>query len=285
MKIVVTLLLSFVLVSCGSGGMDASKFLAERDSILDVNERQQQELEDINFVMSEVSARLDSIAEQEQFLYVSKEGIKHPKKTVLENLRSFKDLLNRQRKQIAILQDSLYNRQGSNSRYLRLIEHLNKELVEKDLTIQSLQKEISMNRKNIAELQEQKVELEKNVSDLQEKENIHKQVLETQSDMLNECYVKVATKKELKDAGLLVGNGLLSKKKIDNSKLNKELFMKVDMRNFLELPIPVKKIKIMTPEPPTTSYTIDKTKDGIILRIQDPASFWNASNYLIIQTN
>ena len=161
MKIVVTLLLSFVLVSCGSGGMDASKFLAERDSILDVNERQQQELEDINFVMSEVSACLDSIAEQEQFLYVSKEGIKHPKKTVLENLRSFKDLLNRQRKQIAILQDSLYNRQGSNSRYLRLIEHLNKELVEKDLTIQSLQKEISMNRKNIAELQEQKVELEK----------------------------------------------------------------------------------------------------------------------------
>lgn len=285
MKIVVTLLLSFLLVSCGSGGMDASKFLAERDSILDVNERQQQELEDINFVMSEVSACLDSIAEQEQFLYVSKEGIKHTKKTILENLRSFKDLLNRQRKQIMMLQDSLYNRQGSNSRYLKLIEHLNKELVEKDLTIQSLQKEITMNRKNIAELQEQKVELEKTVSDLQEKENIHKQVLETQSDMLNECYIKVATKKELKDAGLLVGNGLLSKKKIDNSKLNKELFMKVDMRNFLELPIPVKKIKIMTPEPPTTSYTIEKTKDGVILRIQDPASFWNASNYLIIQTN
>lgn len=285
MKIVVTLLLSFLLVSCGSGGMDASKFLAERDSILDVNERQQQELDEINFVMSEVSACLDSIAEQEQFLYVSKEGIKHPKKTILENLRSFKDLLNRQRKQITMLQDSLYNRQGSNSRYLRLIEHLNKELVEKDLTIQSLQKEITMNRKNIAELQEQKGELEKNVSDLQEKENIHKQVLETQSDMLNECYVKVATKKELKDAGLLVGNGLLSKKKIDNSKLNKDLFMKVDMRNFLELPIPVKKIKIMTPEPPTTSYTIEKTKDGVILRIQDPASFWNASNYLIIQTN
>ena len=54
MKIVVTLLLSLLLVSCGSGGMDASKFLAERDSILDVNERQQQELDDINFVMAEV---------------------------------------------------------------------------------------------------------------------------------------------------------------------------------------------------------------------------------------
>ena len=285
MKIVVTLLLSLLLVSCGSGGMDASKFLAERDSILDVNERQQQELDDINFVMAEVSACLDSIAEQEQFLYVSKEGIKLPRRTVLENLRNFEKLLNRQRQQIAMLQDSLYHRKDSTSRYFRLVEFLNKELAEKDLTIQTLQKQIAVNKKNIAELQEQKLELERNVSDLQKKEKIHKQALEVQSDMLNECYVKVGTKKELKNAGLLVSKGLFSKKKVNNSNLNKELFMKVDIRNFKELPIQAKKIKIMTPEPPSTSYVIEKTMNGIVLRIQDPTAFWNASNFLIIQTN
>lgn len=285
MKIVVTLLLSLLLVSCGSGGMDASKFLAERDSILDVNERQQQELDDINFVMAEVSACLDSIAEQEQFLYVSKEGIKLPRRTVLENLRNFEKLLNRQRQQIAMLQDSLYHRKDSTSRYFRLVEFLNKELAEKDLTIQTLQKQIAVNKKNIAELQEQKVELERNVSDLQKKEKIHKQALEVQSDMLNECYVKVGTKKELKNAGLLVSKGLFSKKKVNNSNLNKELFMKVDIRNFKELPIQAKKIKIMTPEPPSTSYVIEKTMNGVVLRIQDPTAFWNASNFLIIQTN
>ena len=241
MKIVVTLLLSLLLVSCGSGGMDASKFLAERDSILDVNERQQQELDDINFVMAEVSACLDSIAEQEQFLYVSKEGIKLPRRTVIENLRNFEKLLNRQRQQIAMLQDSLYHRKDSTSRYFRLVEFLNKELAEKDLTIQTLQKQIAVNKKNIAELQEQKVELERNVSDLQKKEKIHKQALEVQSDMLNECYVKVGTKKELKNAGLLVSKGLFSKKKVNNSNLNKELFMKVDIRNFKELPIQANK--------------------------------------------
>ena len=284
MKIVVALMLSFLLFSCG-GGMDASKFLAERDSILNVNARQQKELDDINFIMSEVSACLDSIAEQEQFLYVSKEGVKLPKRTVLENLRSFEKLLNRQRKQIAILQDSLYHRKDSTSRYFKLVEFLNKELVEKDLTIQSLQREIAVNRKNIAELQEQRAGLEQSFSDLQETKKIHEQALAIQSDMLNECYVKVGTKKELKDAGLLVGRGLFSKKKIDNSKLNKELFMKVDIRNFLELPIPAKKIKIMTPEPPATSYVIEKTTSGVILRIQDPTAFWNASSYLIIQIN
>ena len=274
MKIVVSLMLSFLLISCG-GGMDASKFLAERDSILNVNAHQQKELDDINFVMSEVSACLDSIAEQEQFLYVSKEGVKLPKRTVLENLRSFEELLNRQRKQIAILQDSLYHRKDSTSRYFKLVEFLNKELAEKDLAIQSLQREIAVNRKNIAELQEQKAVLEKDVADLQEIEKIHKQTLDMQSDMLNECYVKVGTKKELQNAGLLVGKGLLSKKRVNTSNLNKDLFMKVDIRNFLELPIPVKKIKIMTPEPPAASYTIEKTMSGVILRIQDPTAFWN----------
>lgn len=276
-------MLSILLFSCG-GSIDGSKLLAERDSIIDVNARQQQELDDLNFVMSEVSACLDSLAEQEQFLYVSKEGVKLPKRTVLENLRSFEELLNRQREQIAMLQDSLSNRKDGTSRYLKLIDFLNQELTEKKQTIQSLQKEIAANKRNIAELQNQKSNLEKNVSELQEQEIIHKQVMEMQSDMLNECYVKVGTKKELKDAGLIVG-GLFSKKKVDNSNLNKDLFMIVDIRNFLELPIPAKKIKIMTPEPPATSYKIEKTKDGVVLRIQDATAFWNASNYLIIQTN
>lgn len=277
-------MLSFLLFSCGGGGIDASKFLTERDSILDVNERQRQELEEINSLMSEVSACLDSIAEQEQFLYVSKEGVKLPKRTVLENLRSFEELLNRQRQQIAMLQDSLYNRKDSTSRYFKLIEFLNKELAEKDLTIQTLQKEIAVNRKSIAELQAKKTSLEKDVDDLQEKEKIHKQALEVQSDMLNECYVKVGTRKELQNAGLLVSKGLFSKKGVNSSNLNKDLFMKVDIRSFLELPIPAKKIKIMTPEPPSTSYSVEKTMNGVILHIQNPTNFWNASNYLIIQT-
>ncbi len=285
MKIVIVLMLVFLMISCGGGSMDASKFLAERDSIINVNEHQQKELDDINFVMREVSACLDSIAEQEQFLYVSKEGVKLPKRMVLENLRSFKELLNRQRKQIAMLQDSLYNRNDSTSRYFKVVEFLNKELGEKDLTIQNLQKEISANKRSIAELQEQKNGLQKNVSELQEKEKMHKQALEIQSDMLNECYVKVGTKKELQNAGLLVSKGLFSKKKVNSSNLNKDLFMKVDIRNFLELPIQAKKIKIMTPEPPESSFIVEKTASGVLLRIQDPTAFWNASNFLIIQTN
>ena len=41
---------------------------------------------------------------------------------------------------------------------------------------------------------------------------------------------------------------------------------------------------IMTPEPPSASYIIEKTMNGVVLRIKDPTAFWNASNFLIIQT-
>ena len=43
MKIVVALMIPFLLYSCGGASIDASKFLAERDSILNVNEQQQKE--------------------------------------------------------------------------------------------------------------------------------------------------------------------------------------------------------------------------------------------------
>lgn len=282
MKIVVALMLSFLLYSCG-GSIDASKFLAERDSILAVNERQQEELDEINFVMSEVATCLDSIAEHEQFLYVSKEGVRLPRRTVLENLRCFEELLNRQRKQIAMLQDSLYHRKDSTSRYFKLVEFLNKELAEKDLTIQTMQKEIASQKKSIAELQNQKTELEKNVSDLEEKEKIHKDALSAQSDMLNEGYVKVGTKKELQAEGLLSG-GFLKKKKVDYSNINKKNFMTVDIRSFNELKISAKRVKILTAIP-ESSYQLENTSTGVTLRILDAASFWSVSNYLIIQKN
>lgn len=283
MKIVFLVILTFLLASC-SGNIDASKFLAERDSIMDVNERQQQELDEVNALMSEVANCLDSIAEQERFLYVSEEGVKLPRKMVLENLRAFEDLLNRQRNQIAMLQDSLYNRKDTASRYFKIIDFLNKELAEKDLTIQTLQKEIASHKRNITDLQARQSELEKNVSDLQAKEEIHTAALRKQDEILNEGYIKIATKKELQNEGLLVG-GLFSKKKVDYTKLDKKQFMAIDIRQATEIPMKAKRIKILTPEPPETSYRLEASGENIILQILDPTAFWQISNFLIIQTN
>lgn len=54
--------------------------------------------------------------------------------------------------------------------------------------------------------------LNENVVALNDKGNELEKALETQSDMMNECYVRFGTKKELQKAGILSGSGLFSKR-------------------------------------------------------------------------
>lgn len=284
MKIFIKILLSVLFVSCAGAGMDKAKFLAERDSIKSINERQQQDLFELDSVMTVISVSLDSIVQTEANLYYSQEGRRLSRRDVLNNLESFKQLLERQRKQINSLQDSLYSRRGNTEKLTRIIAFLNQELVEKDQTINTLKQEIIQNKRSIAELQGQVSVLKENVAVLDKKTKMQKQTLEVQDNILNEGFVKIGTKKELLEVGLLSKKGLFSKSKLDISNLNENDFMKVDMRTVTEIPITAKKVKILSAMP-ESSYSLEKTEVGIVLRIIDAGAFWNVSKYLIIQTD
>lgn len=282
MKNILFVLPLVLLFSCTGGGMDASKFLAERDSIKSVTERQQLELNELDSVMSIVALSLDSIVQTEQQLYYPQEGRKLSRKDVLNNLEHFKELLERQRKMIGSLQDSLQNRGGNTEKLTRIIAFLNQELAEKDQTIQNLRREITQKNRNIADLKKDVEVLQENVAVLDEKTKMQEQALVVQDEIINEGYVKIGTKKELQKAGILSKGKLFSKSKLDYANLRKESFMKVDLRNFSEIPINSKSIKILTAMP-EDSYTIVKAGDSVVLRITNPASFWSISYFLVIQ--
>ena len=76
-------MLAFLFFSCGGGSMDVSKFLAERDSILDVNERQQQELEDVQIVQKEHTIQTLDQRHHRHVFNVQQEHIRHMKDQVL----------------------------------------------------------------------------------------------------------------------------------------------------------------------------------------------------------
>ena len=108
-------------------------------------------------------------------------------------------------------------------------------------------------------------------------------VLNKQDKLLNEAYVKIGTKKELSDLGLLSG-GFLKKKKLDTEAIQKSMFTKVDIRKVTELTINSAKPKIIT-QMPASSYKIEKKdKNTSVLYILDHEAFWGVSNYLVIQT-
>ena len=284
MKNTIWVWILLLLCSCGGRGIDATRFLAERDSIKNVTERQQQELNELDSVMSIVAISLDSILQTEQQLYYPQEGRKLSRKDVLNNLEQFKELLERQRRTITSLQDSLQNRGGNTDKLMRIIDFLNLELAEKDQTIQNLRNEISQKNKSITKLEKDVVVLQENVAILDEKTKVQEQALVVQDEIINEGYVKIGSKKELQEAGILSKGSIFSKRKLNYDALKKEDFMKVDMRNFTEIPIKSESIKILTAMP-EDSYVVVKAGDSVVLRIVNPTSFWSISYFLVIQTD
>lgn len=271
-----------ILVSCENRD-SKSAFLAERDSIININNRQKQELEALNSTMNIISMSLDSIAQQEKLIYFSQEGTALPRRQVLDNLYYFKDLLERQRAQISALQDSLRHAGTPLIEKLNnVIAFLNQQLGEKDKTIQELTRDLSQKNRSISQLRKHVGSLQENISELEQKNQVQQKALDIQNEMLNECYVRIGTRKELQQANLLTG-GIL-RKKVNYVNLNKKQFTKVDIRQFKEININSKRPKILTPMP-KDSYRIENVSGGTILHITEPSKFWSVSNYLIIQIN
>lgn len=267
------------LAACeGRGKMD--RLEAEKDSIRNVNEQ-------LNAFLAAVSESIDSILIQEGYIfsvYNGETSVKPSKQQIQDNLDAFEGLLERQRRRISELEDSLSKVDGTEVTKLKnIIRYLNIQMEEKDRMIAGLRSDLSKKNADIAQLRSHVSALSEDVSNLQQKSQEQEEALTVQSDMLNEGYVKAGTKKELQAAGLLSSSGLFGKKKLDVSNLNPEQFTKIDIREFQELKIAGKKPKILT-QMPESSYRFDSHSDGTTtLVITDPLKFWGISNFLVIE--
>lgn len=267
------------LAACeGRGKMD--RLEAEKDSIRNVNEQ-------LNAFLAAVSESIDSILIQEGYIfsvYNGETSVKPSKQQIQDNLDAFEGLLERQRRRISELEDSLSKVDGTEVTKLKnIIRYLNIQMEEKDRMIAGLRSDLSKKNADIAQLRSHVSALSEDVSNLQQKSQEQEEALTVQSDMLNEGYVKAGTKKELQAAGLLSSSGLFGKKKLDVSNLNPEQFTKIDIREFQELKIAGKKPKILT-QMPESSYRFDSHSDGTTtLVITGPLKFWGISNFLVIE--
>lgn len=276
------LFLLCALISCTDKKAEKESMGLKMDSILVDNQQ-------LNFFINALSASMDSIAQQEGYILETstQDGVKKPERVqVLENLAFFKDLLNRQREHIAIMQDSLKVISSVSSEKIdRILCFYKEQLDEKDRMIAQLQEELSNKNADITKLNQYVSALTRNVTNLSERNKEQEEALIAQDQIINECYVVIGTKKDLQDAGILSSSNLFKKKQLKVSNFNPEVFHKVDIRTFTEQMIEGKNPKILT-QMPENSYTFDKLeKDTYILKIIDPTLFWSVSNYLVIQYN
>lgn len=274
-------------ISCKNDKVDMSKYMVERDSIMQENKVKTQQLNELNGVIATIATGIDSIAAQEHILFTNKgrDGVMLDRHQIAANLKSMADILARQRQKIQMLQDTLANKKSSQDveRLQKVVEFLNQQLAEKDKVIQSLRADLNNSKKDITQLRASLSDMQTRASKAEQKTKVLTTALSKQDEIINECYVKIGTKKQLSAAGLLKG-GFLQKKKINYEDVDKSKFNAVDIRKFREIHLHSSNPKILTPQPSNRSFHFEESGDGnCTLVITNPTQFWSVSNFLIIQ--
>ena len=276
--------LAIVMTACGYEQRIAS-LEAERDSLSIAGELQTEELNTLSAYVADIAMSLDSIAIQEQVLLSNRDrdGYFLSRRQIRENLTYFSELIERQRERISMLEDSLAIRGESVANLKSIVSFLSEQLKEKELEINKMRGVVNQQKRTIQKLETEAVTMQQKIDTLNQKIEFQQEALVVQDQTLNEGFVRVGTKKELIQAGLLKGK-LLSKKGV-NENLDPSQFMVVDIREFVEMDMVARKVSILTPMP-ANSYRVTLHANGTAtLNILNPTRFWSLTNYLIIQTN
>lgn len=280
------------ILACKNERVDMAGYMKERDSLIIENQANKAELAELNSIISTVSAGLDSIAIQEGILYSGKtrDGVALNRNQIIANINSMAEILKRQREKIQSLQDSLAMRSANSNKSSQSIEKLqnviaflNKQLAEKDNEIQSLRRDVNSKNKDINQLRTSLSDMRNRAEKAENRTQVVTQALAKQDEIINECYIKIGTKKQLVASGLLKG-GFLQKKKVNYEDVDKSKFNAVDIRKFREVTLKSNNPKILTPQPSNNSFHFEENGDGTCtLVITNPTQFWSVSNFLIIQ--
>ena len=264
--------------SCNGGSASMKDQL---DSLQTAYDQREADYNELNEFLGVIAIGLDSIALQEGQILTPGESPALNREQIKRNLDAYKQTLDNQRQRIAELEKKVKAGSANAAQMQVVIASLKQQLKQTDEEIAALRKQVDDQTVDINSLTE-------NVKTLQERNEIQAGMIVSQQETIldqdatiHTAYVKMGTKDELKDLGLLTG-GFLKKTKVDFTKIDKSLFRAVDIRETTKIDIPARKAKLMTPQP-ENSYRIDKVSNNNMLTIINPDKFWGVSDFVIIQ--
>ena len=270
-------LVSITIVSCNGGFAGGSD--AQVDSLQAALEQRNADYQQLDEFMTIISSGLDSIAAEEyNLLNPDKESPAPNQATIKAQLAKFKETLSTQRQRIASLEKQLGESKGNAAQLRRIVDFMKKELSERETQVANLQKELKDKNVTIDGLRQYMEQLTQQNASQQSIITSQNQVIADQDNMLNEAYVIIASKKDLKAAGLL------KSRKLNANGVDPNLAKVVDIRTTTEILIDSKNPKIIT-QMPNDSYTLEKQDKKTLLKITNTGRFWSVSRYLVIQAD
>ena len=268
-----------VMATSCNGGSTSTK--EQFDSLQAAYDQRNADYNELNEFLGVIATGLDSIALQEGQILTPGESPSLNREQIKKNLDAYKQTLDTQRQRIAELEKKLKTGNANSAQMKVIIASLKQQMAQKDEEIAMLRKQVDDQNVDINSLKE-------NVENLRQHNEMQAGLIVSQQETilsqdasLNTAYIKIGTKKDLKEAGLLTG-GFLKKTKVDFTKIDKSMFRAVDVRGVEKIDIPAQNAKVMTPQP-ENSYRIDKIGKNNVLSIVNPEKFWGVSNFVIIQ--
>jgi chromosome segregation ATPase len=282
MKKLFILALSVVtLASCDQFGKgSAEQAMRERDSLMQIINQRDDELDEIMGAINEVQEGFRRINEAEGRVTIANgqpEGAS-TRSIITENMQYIQQAMQQNREMIAQLQDKLKKSNVNAKSLERTIHGLQEQLEAQGQRIQELEAQLAEKDILIAEQGDQIDNLSENVNSLTQENRQKSETMAAQDKDLHTAWFVFGTKAELKEQKILKDGDVLK-----TADFNKDYFTQCDIRVMKEIKLYSKSAQILTTHP-AGSYTLQKDEKGeYVLRITEANKFWSVSKFLVIR--
>jgi len=281
-KYIVILLIPF-LFACGREAKERAALLQARtDSLMNQTAQKDVAINDFMKSVNDIQGMLDSIKTKENIISQSTQRTGEMKLSVKNQIKSdiasIYDLMLKDKNQLLALSGRLKNSGLKLAEFQKLVDHLQRDVAEKDSMLAVLNGRLAKMDIVIAAAN-QKIDTLNNVVQNQGQQiNSQTQVIGEQTTALNTAYYILGTTSDLKKEKIIKGGKLLPD-------FNRSLFTKVDIRNTKEIPIETKKVKLLSNHP-TSSFRLNMDGKKVkSLEVTNDKAFWSNTKYLVVVTD
>ena len=268
-----------LLVACDGTMNNGAGNDRERDSLRNVIDQKDSEINDLMGTFNEIQAGFDLINEAEGRVNMMRAGAENNSsaENIRENMDFIQQTLEDNKRKIDELQSKLKSSTINSSKLKEAINNLTQQLNDKNAELENLRAQLAEKDVKIEELSGTVSNLQEENAQVKQQKEATEEIAKSQDAQLNTAWYVFGTSKELK------AEGILRKGEVLQGNYNKNYFTKIDIRKVNAIPLQSKSATLLTNHP-AGSYTLLKDSKGeYTLRITDATKFWSVSKYLVVK--
>lgn len=254
----------------GASKEDLEKAVSDRDELLSL--------------VNEISNGLADIKNLENIVATDGSETPSQKAKIRQDIAAIQAALTDRRQRLEELEKKLSSSNVYTSKLSKTIESMKLQIENQTKEIASLTQQLSDAKAEIGSLNNQVDSLNTTVADVSGQRDVAQQEATNYNNQLNEVFIAIGNKKELKENHILEKK-FLSKTKILTGDFNQKFFSTQDKRTYEgQVLYGAKKAEIKTNQP-KDSYTLTKQGNNMVLKVLNKDRFWSNTSYLVIQIN